>query len=601
MVTSRAFGFMVRFTLSGVTLGWRFGSFPRFLTYLAIFSFSWVGLVQAEALRIFGVEFQVNKIRKLANNQVELTLGAETTLVTAGKLEEYVIDYYFGNKDRVSQLPLTSIGEFVTNSVKAQSIRFSALGLRAYVLHPSVSEDSLLSLLATIRLSDIAIRVFQLVLQTDDLIFFNRKLTAELLVECGISDSGWVDTLARRYSLLLGEDVWQIFSEHLNDAFVGEDYGDFDRLIKFAQSFFRSDPGKLESVNRLNESVLRAKQLVESGDIDGVNKLISGGAAEDLNQKALKQVINPLIAKALHQAAREKILEGDLVEALTLLAKVDFKRRTPTTHKLVLSALQSIGDKFQQANSDLKIQLLLRAIAKKDGEVARVYLQSLSKLFAQALQVYDYQRAEDVLEDILELRGDPNAENDQLRVEFILAYLRAGHYVLAKSRLSEITTDLPISLKLRLALSGVYFDQRLIFLVICLVILALLLLFRSRRNSQGTTSKETTDSTSNNPRSGFKINPKKGNDLFRYALSERQRKEYLAAIQLLGLAPGASLEEIKTAFRNAVKTSHPDVNPEAEPVASEKFVSLTAAYEKLLDLEKERENAENSDDAASDV
>lgn len=54
----------------------------------------------------------------------------------------------------------------------------------------------------------------------------------------------------------------------------------------------------------------------------------------------------------------------------------------------------------------------------------------------------------------------------------------------------------------------------------------------------------------------------------------------LQAYQILGLEQGASLEEIKVAYRRQVKKRHPDVNK--APGAHEQFVLLRQAYEYLL-------------------
>jgi Flp pilus assembly protein TadD len=52
--------------------------------------------------------------------------------------------------------------------------------------------------------------------------------------------------------------------------------------------------------------------------------------------------------------------------------------------------------------------------------------------------------------------------------------------------------------------------------------------------------------------------------------------------QLLGLNPNASLEEVKSAYRQQARQLHPDLNPHAAD-AHQRFISLNQAYQILLE------------------
>src|SRR3712207_9277833 len=55
---------------------------------------------------------------------------------------------------------------------------------------------------------------------------------------------------------------------------------------------------------------------------------------------------------------------------------------------------------------------------------------------------------------------------------------------------------------------------------------------------------------------------------------------------VLGLARGASDNDIKKAYRRLARDLHPDVNP--DPEAKERFQEVSRAYQALTDPEKRR-------------
>ena len=57
--------------------------------------------------------------------------------------------------------------------------------------------------------------------------------------------------------------------------------------------------------------------------------------------------------------------------------------------------------------------------------------------------------------------------------------------------------------------------------------------------------------------------------------------------KVLGVSPGASDEEIKTAYRRLAKKYHPDRNPN-DPEAAKKMQQVNAAYEQIKNPEKGR-------------
>src|SRR6202044_784396 len=57
--------------------------------------------------------------------------------------------------------------------------------------------------------------------------------------------------------------------------------------------------------------------------------------------------------------------------------------------------------------------------------------------------------------------------------------------------------------------------------------------------------------------------------------------------QVLGVARGADLKDIKSAYRKLARKYHPDVNPN-DKVAESKFKEVSEAYDVLSDPEKRK-------------
>ncbi|MBW2062488.1 MAG: DnaJ domain-containing protein [Deltaproteobacteria bacterium] len=66
---------------------------------------------------------------------------------------------------------------------------------------------------------------------------------------------------------------------------------------------------------------------------------------------------------------------------------------------------------------------------------------------------------------------------------------------------------------------------------------------------------------------------------------DKTRTKLSNPYEILGVKPGASDEEIRTAYRQAVQLYHPDkvshLGPELKDVARRKFLEIHEAYEKL--------------------
>ena len=74
----------------------------------------------------------------------------------------------------------------------------------------------------------------------------------------------------------------------------------------------------------------------------------------------------------------------------------------------------------------------------------------------------------------------------------------------------------------------------------------------------------------------------------------RSLNEYDQLLLVFGLKKDPTPHEMKYAYRQAVKTCHPDRNPNADKAMSDRFIETTKQYERLLELHEAREDNSSS-------
>lgn len=557
-----------------------------FIGWLAIFGVT--GTLQADSVRVSGIDFPVEELKRVSPKEVEIALFGERVILLEEKLPNFIVLAYFSKKERISQLSIEQLKNFILQSYREDAILRCAEGLKALSEHALVKEYFLRATLSELKNLGAPARLYESLLESVDVIFGTANITAEIILETGLSDPGWVESLPRRYALVVGDQVWDVLVQRLEQALNDNTPEALEALFKFGTAFYLSGNQRTK-LEEFKSQILKARLYAEHGDIESLAPILDAAGRD----KELQNILAPLVIRALHEKAREFITLGNFSGALAVLAKTDIKRRSPTTLKLIVAALNGMQSDSLSGLEDLKIQLLLRSMAKKDDKVKEAYLRLLDHQIKGKLNNYDTQSADHFLEDLLELRPDPNAANDQLRVVFIETHLAHGHQVLAKNRLSEISTDLPLLTKSKLLLAGLYVDRVVLFGTLSILSVGLLVVLLRRMASNLPDAETEQGGSSQDGR----INAHKA--FMMQSINEKQNQEYIEALKLFGLKLGATLEEIKSSFRAAVKEIHPDANPGLEPVASERFVELTNAYEKLLKFEKKR--SENNSNPEPDM
>jgi hypothetical protein len=331
-----------------------------------------------------------------------------------------------------------------------------------------------------------------------------------------------------------------------------------------------------------SEALERALHSQDPAQLDSALKVASFDALlSPYFEKARPTVITEFSSRALR--------EGHPVIALRGLSLLDFSSRNDAHHELLSKALGQLAFEDRDVLRDRGVSSLVWSYATRDEVVRRQYLAILEGWIHRSLDEDKAGEALTLFDLLKELRLDPSVENDFLRGEIAESFVDNGDERSAESVLSGLRTELPWIYRFRLLL------KRDIYMLIMValggvVILrwAVMLVGEMRRRNAARRIAQEAERRAAEAAERERYHSQFAEESLR-ADGFMDVDEYAAGLKKFHLHPGASLADIKNAYRHVVKTLHPDINPRATKGDTDIFIDLTKTYERLLILHAERE------------
>jgi hypothetical protein len=370
-------------------------------------------------------------------------------------------------------------------------------------------------------------------------------------------------------------------------------------ILGFVGDFFSGSGGELAQAAKSSSERYRSLQrAIDSGNADQFDTELRVALFEAVLGEYYQRG-KPILVVEFSEHA---FAQHQAVAVLRGLSLLEFSQRTSQHHELLLKAVQEIQCKDTTVLQMDAIKKMLLAYASKDEAVKQRYLSFLSACIEKAGESDDGRPGIAIVSLLTDIRPDPNPENDILRSTFAESFLDKGDTVGADMVLSGVRTKLPWIYRFRLLVKSDAYVLGMVLLGL-LVVIRWLLKFGSlvgKRPAPGSSSRA--DTTTSDRRNASKKREEKERRRSHYSgtsLSKQIYKEldeYGECLSKLSLQPGASLPDIKNAYRHIVKELHPDMNPNATKEDTDRFIELTKTYERLLVLHEEREkNSSHSD------
>lgn len=540
----------------------------------------------ADTVPVSGLPFPVDEYSPVDSRNVKITIFGESEIVSRDTIEEYVVGKYFSVPLRAHSFSFENLRDFVKESLRVGRYDRAASGFSALCAHAGEERaDQLLEFLRSLETTVSYVDFFKAAALRERPEACPRQVIAELLLHAGFTDRAWMRTHAVREVVAYGPELRPLAEQEARRAGLSNNVEQLLRYVDFYGTAFGFDDPRYLELKVISSRFTQALDVIKQGSANDLFPLLDVARSDAW----LGEMLTPLLVDALHRNASQALARGDAGGALSIISHVELKRRTPTTHELAAEALRKLSPSSHAVIRESGVAGFLRAIAIADARVASAYLDYVERVFDFLFTRPTLENVDAYYDIMTFLRPDPNASNDRIRVRHISLLLERDRLLSARDKLQDVQTGVPLFSKLRFALSGLYFDQRYIFVAFfaifgAAVIVLIMEIFRRSFGKLKEVARPFVDSSTEQPeeepppvfvQSGF------------VRTMSPAMIEYREHLEVFGLLPGVSIKEIKAAYRNAVKEVHPDLHRTPDAKASERFISLTKTYEKLLKLHEE--------------
>ncbi len=568
-------------------------SFTRFCVVcggFVSFLFLFAPYASAENLTLGGLNFHVDEIAEVDSQAVRVTLFGDSRVIPKKRLEFYVVEKYFQRSDTAVRFPVDSVIAFFFDALKRFRAEEAKLAYLSLLTRKDYSLENDRGVSLKLRGSTEFIEEYKSILTTDLTTAQLRESLYSLVYVIGVHDFAWLKANGSRYVYSEYSKFGEYLQEWFSSALEDQDFSSAAEKLALAENLYEKDDRRIERMRLLYSRAENAQQAVKEQKLEELYPLVELGKKDPL----LARILRPLALQAIHEAAEEEIEGERPAKALLILSRIDVEERTPKTHDLVYAAISKLPAQEVQLIEDVQVEFLIRIVAKNDARVQQAYGSYLDRRIRFLLSSGNVRRAEEAFQKLLEVRPDDKKANEVLRKELALSFVSRGYYQKGERLLKHHSDSLGMWDRFRLFQEGYYVDENSSFLILSLIVIICgLVAYRIRaliRSIQQWDEEQDGEQPWIEPKQTLSEQEVDENGGFSFAQMRKglnpRMHEYVALLRKFGLTPTSQLRDIKAAYRTAIKEVHPDLYSEEEydEDKQEKFLKMTTAYERLLEL-----------------
>lgn len=552
--------------------------------YLALMS----GSAAAESVSYFGRSFEVSGLENVGGDQVKVDIHGQELIASRQDVGKKVFEIYADRPDLLSIKSIDSgYGSFVVSLSQGGAQDEALAAILGLLTSQGVPDQARWNFFSGVTSSSEGGDLVVDALRRMDIA--NRQRDSACLVLPSLP----LHSATRAQKLLFSDLSWllplcpqKLIQMAQEELVLGElDRG--ARTLSFVGSFFKGASDLAQAAESSAERLRVVREAVASGNADTFEVALRAASFDPLIREYYRRSQGDSVADfcfhalSLHHPAA-------VFQSLALL---DFSDRDNRHHEIALQALRSLTYRDMPVVTKESVRKMLWAYSAKDQNLKDDYIKLLSAGVEEATREGQPELGALYVGILKDIRTDPSLENDRLRGLVAESFVDSDNLMSAEDVMKGVQTSIPWIIRFRLLLKLDRYVLLMVLLGLLVVARFLKKGFARCRGRATSTSKESHDDPQ---RSSAKVEADESarkRQRPNFDLKQSMYKgldEYADCLDKFQLQPGASLADIKNAYRAVVKSLHPDLNPKASKEDTVRFIELTKAYERLIELHEER-------------
>jgi hypothetical protein len=533
----------------------------------------------AESVKVYNLTFAVEVLNKYQDGLIEVQVFGNSGVVAIESVPRYVTNLYFADggldfiRMNVAKFSVNELDHFLENALNAKDDIVATYGLIALSVHP-LSSDNLnywhkIENIAQARFKKIIDNAFNSIgrfkdppLTTLPIFFLNYIY----------NDNSYSSAIIENNQNQIRELCVHRF---INLALRGFNL-DAKLTLKRCFDYKIILAEEKDKFTLMIENALKIAKALKYNRRKEISKVISyfhsSGA---IGKEVLKQ-----IAGFINYKSEQLIKQKRSELAIWLLAQLSFEMYNEKNKLTLIKALTAL----ENAENSIVVTTtglagLLQELSDYDVRVRRSYISYLHSQILYLLSRGNTSQVPVFIKILQSIEKPPLTVTDSVKFIWSQYLFQVGRDTEGVKILESLSGALPLKQRFYLFLVRFYYGLPILFSIlitsvvtfICSSIYAIFAIKRQRK-------RKAEEEIARHKR------------LFVHSKSVQTGinpvlQEYAKCIKILGVEAGASIQDIKAAYRKASKQYHPDSGNSA---SVEKFLELGEAQDKLLEIEKNR-------------